>query len=615
MQQARRLTLLIGAVAILLGCTHNSDDAGRAAGIQPTSRDVDAAFTGWLDEEFATYLDRHPLAKSRLGDKSDNDKLDDASLAAYAEEVAWRRDSVVRMRDRFARDDLGVEGQRSFDLWIYLLERDEARLKYRGHEYVFGRRGQHTGLPRTLIADHAVDNKQDLAAYAARLNQSGRYLDQHLERAKAAAANGVRAPYFDYDIAIRQVEKILAGAPFDPQSSEPTAMWQDFNKEADTLREKGKIDDAEHEQLLAQALQALTTVTQPAYERILAWLRADRGHTAEVAEGAWGLPDGEAYYAFALWRNTTTDMSADEIHEIGLAEVARIREEMLALKDRVGFEGSLNELFDFMRSDPQFFLPNTQDGREAYLQQARDVLDALERRLPDYFGLLPRNTLQVRRVEAYREQPGGPAHYFRGTPDGSRPGIFYQHLVDMSATPVWRIESLAYHEGNPGHHLQITIALELDDLPRFRSYHGYTAYSEGWALYAESLGREMGFLTDPFADFGRLSGEIWRAVRLVVDTGIHAKRWTRDEAVAYGLANSPKAPAAIDAEIRRYFNNPAQATAYKVGMLKIMALRSRAQEVLGDDFDIRAFHDVVLGSGPLPMSVLEDKVDAWIAAR
>ena len=597
------------ALALAAGCAQP-----RVADIaSPQATDETAQFNAWLDEEFANYLNRYPLAKSRLGDKTDNDKLDDVSLAAYADEVAWRRDSVARMRARFAREALDAEGQRSYDLWIYLADREAKRLTYREHEYVFGRRGPHTGLPRALIADHAVDTPEDLRAYITRLKQSGRFLNQYLERAKAAAEKGIRAPYFDYDVATAQIERILAGAPFNDAAEGPTAMWEDFQNELGALRAAGALDASEAEALLAAARDALTTITQPAYEDILAWLKTDRKNTDTIARGAWGLPDGEDYYAFALARNTTTDMTADEIHTIGLAEVARIRAEMHDLRDRVGFDGTLDEFFEFMRSDPQFYLPNTDAGREEWLRRAREVLRALEPKLPEYFGLLPQNGLEVRRVEAYREQAGGPAHYMRGAPDGSRPGIYYQHLVDMNANPTWEIESLSYHEGNPGHHFQITIAQETPGLPRFRSYHGYTAYSEGWALYTEALGREMGFLTDPYADFGRLSGELWRAIRLVVDTGIHAKRWTRERAAAYARENSPTAPASIDAEIRRYFNNPAQATAYKVGMIQIMALRAQAQAAQGDAFDIRAFHDILLGSGPLPMALLEDKVEAWLA--
>jgi uncharacterized protein (DUF885 family) len=312
---------------------------------------------------------------------------------------------------------------------------------------------------------------------------------------------------------------------------------------------------------------------------------------------------------------TTTAMTADEVHELGLSEVARIQGEMEAIRQRVGFDGTLQELFAYVRKDPQFFFPSTDGGREAYLQAARDYLGVIEQRLPEYFGLLPKADLIVKRVEPFREEPGAAQHYFGGTPDGSRPGIYYAHLIDMSSMPKWDMESVAYHEGLPGHHMQISIAQELTGVPKFRTQLGVTAYSEGWGLYAEALAKEMGGYEDPYSDLGRLGNEIWRAVRLVVDTGLHAKRWTEEEAVAYFMQNAPTSEGQIRSEIQRYIVTPGQATAYKVGMLKIQELRARAEQELGSSFDIRGFHDAVLGGGALPLSILERRVAAWIASQ
>ena len=312
---------------------------------------------------------------------------------------------------------------------------------------------------------------------------------------------------------------------------------------------------------------------------------------------------------------TTLPLSADEVHELGLRDVARIQAEMRTIQAQVNFDGDFADFLRFMREDDQFYLPNTDAGRAEYLRLADTYLKDMYEKLPDYFGILPKASLQVKRVEAFRESPGGAAHYARGTKDGSRPGTFYAHLIDMRAMTVNRLENLSYHEGVPGHHMQLSIQQEQDALPLFRANGRYTAYSEGWGLYAELLGKEMGGYLDPFADFGRLSGEIWRAVRLVVDTGIHAKRWTETQAVEYALANSSRPELSVRSEIRRYFHNPGQATAYKIGMLEIQALRARAEQELGEDFDIRAFHDLVLGSGPLPMAELGALVDRWIAGR
>jgi len=312
---------------------------------------------------------------------------------------------------------------------------------------------------------------------------------------------------------------------------------------------------------------------------------------------------------------TTLPLTAGEVHELGLKEVARIQNEMRDIQQQVEYTGSFSEFLIFMREDDQFYLPNTDAGRAEYVALAEGYLDAMYKKLPNYFGILPKAALQVKRVEAFREAAGEAAHYRRGTKDGSRPGTFYAHLIDMRAMTVNRLENLSYHEGVPGHHMQLSIQQEQDDLPLFRANGRYTAYSEGWGLYAEFLGKEMGGYEDPYADFGRLSGELWRAVRLVVDTGLHAKRWTEAQAVDYALANSSRPELSVRAEVRRYLHNPGQATAYKIGMLEIQALRARAERALGERFDIRAFHDLVLGGGPLPMKKLGEQVDRWITSQ
>ena len=614
-RQVARMLLLLSLCFVTLSSRAETQDT-RVAAHQDTAEGVAvSSLHRWLDTQFDSYLDFHPIAKSTLGIKEDNDKLDDVSEGAFQLELEWRRASVAKMQDTFDRENLTPEEQRSFDLWMYLLKRQENQAKFLRHAYVFGRRGPHTSLPRALINSHSVDTAIDLAAYVSRLEASGHYLEQFLTRAQLAAADGIRAPYFDYDLAIGHIQKILQGAPFNASPQTEFALWGDFRKKTNQLLENGIITDSDAENYLSKAKSALIEEVGPAYTKILHWLESDRAKTTSVAQGANKLPNGSAYYDYALQRNTTTQLSAAEVHAIGLEEVARIKEEMQAIRKQVQFKGSLDEFFEHIRTADRFFYPNTDAGRDAYLEQARVYLANMQAKLPSFFGLLPRTALEVRRVEAYREQPGGAAHYLRGTPDGSRPGIFYAHLVDMTAVPAYGLETLAYHEGVPGHHMQRAIQLENSSLPRFRTYHNFTAYSEGWALYAEALSKEIGMFQDPYDDFGRLTGEIWRAVRLVVDTGIHAMNWSEAQAISYALENSPRPPKSVEAEIRRYFNNPAQATAYKIGMLKIIALRNRAQSQLGDAFDYRDFHDVILGSGPLPMRILEAKVDEWLASE
>jgi len=357
----------------------------------------------------------------------------------------------------------------------------------------------------------------------------------------------------------------------------------------------------------------MTTQMKPAYDRVAAFITEDKPNAQKPdKQGAMALPGAPDFYNDMLYLSTTTHMTADEIHELGKSEVARIRGEMEKVKEAAGFKGTLEEFFVFMRTNKKFLLPNNDAGAAEYVKLADGYLSTMKTKLPEYFGILPKADLIVKRVEPFREQPGAAQHYMSGTPDGSRPGIFYAHLSDMNAMPTYQLENIAYHEGLPGHHMQISIAQELTGIPKFRTQNGYSAFSEGWGLYSEALAKEMGFDSDPYNDFGRLSGEIWRAIRLVVDTGIHSKGWTQQQAEDYFKANSAQPETAIKSEIERYILGPGQATSYKIGMITIQKLRAEAKTALGDKFDIRKFHDTVLGGGALPLPVLEAKVRRWI---
>ena len=611
----QRLLPLLSTVsmALLAGCTANI--SGQTS---PSSSEISAgtseSFVTWLDNEYTQSLDFSPLAKTRLGIKEDYGELDDVSEAALDKRLNWRKDSVTRMQANFDRNQLSADDQLSWDLWVYLLEVSEANRGYRRHRYIFGRYGPQSGLANHLINYQKVDSAADMRAYISRLNQSARYLGQYLDRTKLAAKEGIRAPYFDYDRTLSEIDRVLTGVPFTTNSDDgQSALWKDITGKIQSLVDNALVEADEAQALTDEARTSLISVFKPALEEVAAWHIADRKNLSEEATGAWALPDGLGYYQQRLTVMTTLPLTADEVHELGLKEVARIQDEMRGIQAQVNFKGSFNEFLRFMREDDQFYLPNTDAGRAEYLRLADEYLAAMYKKLPDYFGILPKASLQVKRVEAFRESAGGAAHYARGTKDGSRPGTFYAHLIDMRAMTVNRLENLSYHEGVPGHHMQLSIQQEQDNLPLFRANGRYTAYSEGWGLYSEWLGKEMGGYQDPYTDFGRLSGEIWRAVRLVVDTGIHTKRWTEAQAVEYALANSSRPELSVRSEIRRYFHNPAQATAYKIGMLEIQALRARAETTLGDDFDIRAFHDLILGSGPLPMKKLGEQVDRWLA--
>ena len=331
-------------------------------------------------------------------------------------------------------------------------------------------------------------------------------------------------------------------------------------------------------------------------------------------EGVWSLPEGESFYQTQVNNYTTRyDMTADQIHQIGLDEVDRIHGEMREIMAEVNFEGSLQDFFAYLREDDQFYYPDTEEGRQRYLDEATAMVEHIMEIAPQYFDTLPRADLEVRAVEEYRIETATGAFYEQGALDGSRPGAYYVNLANMRDNPTYLMETLSYHEGAPGHHFQIALAQELTGVPMFQRLQGYSAFWEGWGLYAENLGKTMGGFTDPYQDFGRLSYEVFRAARLVVDTGVHSQQWTEEEAVQYMLANTPMPEGDIRNEVRRYMVWPGQALSYKIGMLTILDLRQRAMDALGDDFTYGAFHDVVLTNGSVPLTLLEQQVDGWIA--
>lgn len=558
---------------------------------------------------------RSPTWLTRLARKERYDEYDDLSEEEADRRLQWLADTVDELEANFSYDALDLETRTSWDLWVYQFERAQEAAAFRRGSYIFTQMlGPQASVPQFLIRFHRVDDAADMAAYIERIGGISRAIRQLLVQAQARAQQGVRPPRFGHEGAISQAQKLITGVPFD-RIGPDSPLWADAMKKIAALEDDGKVDAETAENLRADTRVALLEAFEPAYTDLIDWLNADIDFVSAVPQGVGSLPNGPEYYQYRLTMSTTTDLTAEEIHQIGLDEVARIQSEMNVIKDAVGFEGDLQAFFNFTREDPRFVYPNTDEGRQGYIDDSVAYLDFINERLPDYFGILPKADLVVRRVEPFREQDGAPQHYSLGAPDGSRPGVYYAHLSDMSAMPKHLMEAIAYHEGNPGHHMQISIAQESESVPKFRTQLGFTAYSEGWGLYSELLAKEMGAYEDPYSDFGRLSTEIWRAVRLVVDTGIHAKGWSEEQAIAYFKANSALADGAIKAEVRRYFVWPGQATAYKIGMLKIQELRRRAETALGDRFDIRAFHDTVLGGGALPLGILERRIDEWIAAQ
>ena len=606
-----RLILAAGMMGLLAACS-----PAPAVVIAPTAAEItaeSAKLTAFLNAAFEEELAMNPLSLTQLGRKEEYDELGDFSEADGLKQLEWRRASVADMKAKIDPAKLNDDAKISWAIWDLELVRSELRQKWQRYSYVFGYSGPHTELPNFLITYHKVDQPADMDALIARIGKLAPAMDQAVERAKLAAADGIRMPKFGYDRTALEAKNMITGAPFDKGPDSP--LWEDVKGKIGGLKSSGTVSVAKLKAWEDAAKVALVDQVKPAYERLIAWLEADGVNAASGKVGALTLPNGPDWYNASLELQTTTKMTADEIHALGLAEVKRIHAEMDKIREKVGFKGDQTAFFTFMRTDKQFYLPDTVAGRAAYLKKAEGYLDAMKVKLPEYFGRLPKAHLVVKRVEAFREVPGGAAHYYAPTPDGKQPGIFYAHLSDMSAVSLWALESLAYHEGVPGHHMQIAIQNELTDIPLFRTQYGYSAFAEGWGLYAEELGKEMGMFTDPYNDFGRLNSELWRAVRLVLDTGLHAKGWTEDEAVAWAMENSARPTSSIKSEVKRFLLWPGQATTYKIGMITIQKLRDEAKAELGDTFDWKRFHDTVIGGGSMPLPILEQRVRTWIAEQ
>ena len=623
-KKIQKLLLTVVLSSFLLACEKPADTGSAPAPETVVTDSVaDQAseterLNAWFEEKYEAELMDSPIGLTMQGRQDRYDEIDDFSEEAYAEQIHNKLKSVEEMKAKFNYEALTDDAKLSWDLWEFQALQEKAKFDYRSKNFVFHQMsGMHSFLPTFLISFHKVKTLADMEAYISRLNAAGRALTQLVDAASQNAKEvGTRPPRFSYEIVKDQASKILTGKPFN-QSDSDAPLLADAKSKLATLLSEQVIDQAKSDELLGQVEQALVSGLQPGYKTLIGFLEEDVANTSEQAQGVGALPNGEDYYNHQLKMMTTTDMTADEIHQLGLSEVERLRIEMETLKAKSGFEGTLIEFFTFLRDskdDERFYFKTTEEGAQGYIDDATAAIENIKAELPNYFGLLPKADLIVQRVESFREQDGAPQHYFNGTPDGSRPGIYYAHLSDMEAMPKFMLEVIAYHEGLPGHHMQISIAQELEGVPTFRTQAGFTAYAEGWGLYSEILAKEMNnTYTDVYSDFGRLNSEIWRAIRLVVDTGLHAKGWSQQQAVDFFAENSPTPLPAIEAEVRRYLVMPGQATSYKIGMLEIQRLRKMAETELGDAFDIRTFHDVILGGGALPLSILQRKVEQWIA--
>jgi uncharacterized protein (DUF885 family) len=582
--------------------------AGPLAAAEAGATDANAAANAFFERALDERLELEPTTATSLGLKTGYDRWPDASEQGDAArlELAERQLAELRKIDPAKLDE---QTRLSWQVFEANEERRIARYRWRNHNYLFDKNGAQASTPAFLINTHRIESDADAVAYLRRLEGIRTLFSQQLERAAAAAKQGITPPKFVYPYVIEDAGNLITGRPFD-EGPDDSPLLADFRGKVGKL----EIDAARRATLIADAERALLTSVKPAYEAVIAWARATSPAATED-DGVWKLPDGAAYYDYLLKNYTTTELTSSQIHDIGLREVARIHGEMRKVMKQVDFDGDLAAFFDFMRTDAQFYYPDSADGRAAWIADAEKHIGAMRAKLPELFVTLPKADVVVKAVEPFREKSAGKAFYQRPSLDGTRPGIFYGNLYQMKEMPKYELEALVYHEAIPGHHMQNAVALEESSLPRFRRSGGFTAYGEGWGLYSERLGKEVGFYADPWSEFGRLAMELHRAVRLVVDTGLHAKRWTREQTIRYHVENSPTGEDAAIRATERYILMPGQATAYMIGMLKIVELRERAAAALGAKFDRREFHDLVLRTGSVPLTVLESEVQRWAASK
>ena len=606
-------SIIASAIALTLVTACNSASNNREAGTTETAVTAQEKLTEsqkankLFDEIFMEGVNRSPIMQTYLGIKTDYDKWNDISEENTLAELAHTKKAIARIK-ALNFDALDKQTKLSYQLYLQKLEESVEDHKWRHHNYPVNQMfGIHSQIPSLLINQHSIADKKEAQAYIARIVDSKRFLNQLVDQLKIREAKGVIAPKFVFEHVIRDSNNLLVGAPFE-QKSDASTLLADFTGKVEKL----SISDDEKSALIAEANKALVGPFKEGYQSLVSYLTGLE-QRADTRDGACKFPDGEAYFNNALKRTTTTDLTAEQIHNIGLKEVDRIHGEMRDIMKQVNFKGDMQDFFEFMRSDPQFYYADNEAGRKRYLSEATAMIETMKGELDKLFITKPKADLVVKQVEAFREKSAGKAFYQQPAPDGSRPGLYYANLYKMEAMPTYQMEALAYHEGIPGHHMQIALKQELENIPMFRKFGGYTAYSEGWGLYSELIPKEIGFYKDPYSDFGRLAMELWRACRLVVDTGIHAKKWTREQGIKYYAENTPNAKSDAIKMVERHVVMPSQATAYKIGMLKIIELRKKAKSALGDKFDIRQFHDVVLTSGALPLNVLEDMVDEYIA--
>ena len=541
-----------------------------------------------------------------FGIKGHNANLDDESKEAgdrLFEHMKNSREILISYED----EDLSEADIMSKRIAMNMLDALVEAEKFRFHNYPVNQLfGVQNGFPSFMESTHQVHSVRDAEDYVSRLSQVGRKFDQVLDGLRYRENLGILPPQFVVTKVLEEMRNFVA-----TPAEEGILMVSLTDK-----MKEAELDQDEQRRIALEAREQIEKTVYPAYGRFITYFEALDDKVSEN-NGVWALPDGDEFYRLAMKMFTTTDYSPEFIHDFGLSEVERIQSEILAILEGEGWDVSQGffAAISEMAEDPKFYYSDSGEGRDQILADYRSMIDEISQGLEPYFDVQPDAALEVERIPEFKEKTAPGAYYQRPAMDGSRPGVFYANLYDIKATPRYGMRTLAYHEGVPGHHFQLAIQQQQEDLPFFRRMIPAVAYSEGWALYAERLAWELGFQEDPYDNIGRLQAELFRAVRLVVDTGIHYKRWSREQAIDYMLTNTGNAESDVVSEIERYFVMPAQALAYKVGMTKLLELRELAQSELGDEFDIREFHNVVLTGGSVPLDILEDMVKQYIAGK
>jgi uncharacterized protein (DUF885 family) len=549
-----------------------------------------------LDEHWEWQMLENPVRASRIGDRRWNDRWTDNSLDAIERRHGEQQKFLRRLR-LIDSSQLTETDQLNYELFRRYLENSVDAHQFRNYLMPMSQRGGVQSLESTAETLR-LGNAQDYADWLARMSQIDTVIEQTMERLEKGRKTGYMPPKILMERIPAQISSQLVE---DPRQSP-------FFKAFATMPDA--ISDADRERLQQAAQDVIDATVVPAYREFSNYFNDIYLPASRDSIGASSLPNGEAFYEYRTRFYTTTQMTPDDIHRVGLNEVKRIRDEMQLVIDELGFEGSFQDFLHFLRTDPQFYYETPEELFEGYLAISKRI----DPEVVKVFGKLPRMPYGLRPIPDNIAPDTTTAYYSGPAADGSRPGYYYVNLYRPEVRPRYEMEVLTIHEAVPGHHLQIALQMELEAMPNFRKYSGFTAFTEGWGLYSESLGYEMGFYRDPYSHFGALTYDMWRAVRLVVDTGMHYKGWTRQQAIDFFRDNAAKTEQDIVNEIDRYISWPGQALAYKIGQLRMLELRRRSEQALGDDFDVRAFHDALLGGGALPLEILETRMNRWLAA-